>query len=328
VSSTSITGLGIALPGAELTNDELAARLGCTPDWIRTRTGISTRRVAGPHETTDQLGRVASLLALADAGLDSSDVDLVICATVTAERRFPSTACLIQSALGTTAPAFDIGAGCSGFLYALQLADATVRTNNARRVLVVGSEVLSGITDANDPKTSVLFGDGAGAAVVEAGVEGLRIGPIRLFSDGSSPELLFVNPSSGFIAMEGREVFRAAVGAMTASVAGLLEAEGLSADEVDLIVAHQANQRILDAVAERLGLDSNLLYSNIVRYGNTSAASIPIALYEARRDGLLNHESVVVLTAFGAGFTWGAGLLHGGPPRDAKRMAAASGRHV
>lgn len=324
MSSSKITGLGIALPETAVSSADLARGLDVTEEWITVRTGIHSRRVASAAESSEELGRAAAFRALDDAGLDAADIDLVVCATVTAEKTFPSAACLIQGSLGTTAPAFDIGAGCSGFLYALQVADSTIRAGNARRVLIVGTDVLSRITDADDPKTSVLFGDGAGAAIVEPSSRGLAVGPIRLFSDGRQPRLLDVDPKRDVIRMEGREVFRSAVAGMAASVAQLLSEQGVLEAEIDLVIAHQANQRILDAVANRLGLDAALLYSNISRYGNTSAASIPIALYEARRDGLIGEDSLVVLTAFGAGFTWGAGLLHGSRRQD-ERVATRTG---
>lgn len=327
--SSKITGLGIALPDREMSSAELAGRLGVTEEWITVRTGIHSRRIASGSETTDGLGRAAALHALSDAAIEPSDIDLVICATVTAEKRFPSVACLVQSSLGTTVPAFDIGAGCSGFLYALQVADAAIQAKNAERVLVVGTEVLSRVTDPADPKTSVLFGDGAGAAVVQQSPHGLAVGPIRLFSDGRRSHLLDVDPERDVIRMEGREVFRSAVAGMATSVARLLAEEGLPKDDIELVIAHQANQRILDAVAAKLGVDRGLLYSNIGRYGNTSAASIPIALYEARQEGLIEADSLVVLTAFGAGFTWGAGLLHGPLDRKSKLVPATAGaRHV
>ena len=325
MNGSKITGLGIALPQTELTSAELAARLGSSEEWIVARTGIHSRRIASPTDTTDRLGRLASLDAISDAGIAPSDIDLVVCATVTAERRFPATACLIQSGLGGNAPAFDVGAGCSGFLFALHIADAAVRAQGVKHALVVGTEVLSRITDYDDPKTSVLFGDGAGAAVVSASQDETHLGPFRLFSDGSKPELLYTDQDRGLIRMEGREVYRAAVDGMATSVADLLTEHGVSSDDIDLVVAHQANQRILDAVANRLGLDPALVYSNISRYGNTSSASIPIALFEARREGLIEEGSLVVLTAFGAGFTWGAGLLRWGTIKERDRVKALAG---
>jgi 3-oxoacyl-[acyl-carrier-protein] synthase III len=325
MTGSKITGLGVALPQTELTNEQLAARIGTTEEWISARTGIRSRRIASAADTTDHLGKAASLLAISDSRLEPRDIDLVICATVTAERNFPATACLIQSALGTKIPAFDIGAGCSGFLYALQLADSAIRAGTSRRVLVVGTEVLSRITDYDDPKTSALFGDGAGAAIVEESEGEPGLGRFNLFSDGTEPHLLHTDQHTGLIHMDGHRVYRAAVDGMATSVAELLGEHGIGVDDVDLVVAHQANQRILDAVASRLGLDPTIVYSNISRYGNTSAASIPIALFEAREEGRLEEGSLVVLTAFGAGFTWGAGFLRWGTGNDRDRVTAAAG---
>jgi 3-oxoacyl-[acyl-carrier-protein] synthase-3 len=312
VIGSRVSGVGMALPSRELTNAELAPRLNLTDQWILERTGISSRRVAADDESASSLGLDAAAEALADAELDAADIDLIVSATVTPDWRFPATACLIQSALGARATAFDINAGCSGFLFALAQVDAAIRSGVSAKALVVGCEVLSRITDYSDPRSAVLFGDGAGAVVVE-GFEGTtRVGPFRLFSDGSRPELLYVPNDTGLIRMSGREVYRAAVDGMTSSVRDLLSDCGMAIGEVDVLVAHQANQRILAAVGERLGIDPQRLVSNIGSYGNTSAASIPIALYEAQKDGRLTEGRVVVITAFGAGFCWGAGLVRWG----------------
>jgi 3-oxoacyl-[acyl-carrier-protein] synthase-3 len=249
---------------------------------------------------------------LSDAGVDVGEVDLVICATVTPDTRFPATACAIQAALGIAAPAYDLNAGCSGWLYALAQADACVRSGSASCVLVVGTDVLSRLTDYTDPKTAILFGDGAGTAIVRRTEAATRVGPFELFADGSRPELLYVSNDTGLIHMEGREVYRAAVDSMAKSVGTLLEHCGTAAADIDLLIAHQANQRILDAVARRLGIEESVAFSNIARYGNTSAASIPIAMIEARDQGRLTEDALVVLAAFGAGFTWGAGLVRWG----------------
>lgn len=293
----------------ELTNAELARTIGRDEAWIEGRTGIRSRRIAMPSDTAATLGTAAAERALEAAGIHGSDVDLIICATVTPDHRFPATACLIQSALSSAAAAFDLNAGCSGFLYALAQADASIRAGAVRRVLVVGAEVMSRITDYSDPKTAILFGDGAGAALVERCEGAGEMGPFVLFSDGSRPELLYVDRSTSTIKMEGREVYRAAVTSMVGSVARVLRETGTHPSEVGLVIAHQANQRILEAVATRLGLPSTKMFSNIDRYGNTSSASIPIALAEAQATGALTDGDLVVLTAFGAGFVWGAGLV-------------------
>lgn len=319
MTDSAIGGLGVALPLEALTNADLAAHLDVTEDWIESRTGIRSRRIAAAHETTSTLGTAAASAAIGDTGISVRDVDLLICATVTPDHRFPATACAIQAALGIDAPAFDLNAGCSGFLFALAQADAAIRAQAADNVVVIGAEVLSRITDRSDRKTAILFGDGAGAAVVLKS-ETPRLGPVELFSDGRRPELLYVSNTTGMIHMEGREVYRAAVDSMAKSVGDLLASCGVAPSDVDLLVAHQANQRILDAVATRLGLDPAIAFSNISRFGNTSAASIPLALFEARAEGLLHDDDLVVLTAFGAGFTWGAALVRWGTGRSDDRL--------
>lgn len=324
MTGSQITGLGVGLPEVERTSEQIAAELGVTEEWIVARTGIRSRRIAREGETPSVLGLTASLQALAGADVDPEQLDLIICATVTSETRFPSTACLIQSELADGTPAYDINAGCSGFLFALAQADAAVRAGSARRVLVVGTEVLSRITNRRDKRTAILFGDGAGAAVVEAS-DTPSVGPFRLFSDGRKPALLYVDPKNDLIHMEGREVYRAAVDAMTSSVAVLLAEQRMTSGDVDLLIAHQANQRILDAVAARLGVDPAVCFTNISRYGNTSAASIPIAMFEARAQGRLHDGDTVILTAFGAGFAWGSGLVRWGAGRQRDRVAVGTG---
>lgn len=329
MTASTITGVGVAVPETELSNEDLAPRLGLSEEWIESRTGIRSRRIASPEDTAATLGARAAISALGDAGAAPAEVDMIICATVTSQWLFPATACAIQAAIGSSAAAFDLNAGCSGFLYALAQADAMIRAEAARRVVVIGSEVLSRITDYDDPKTSILFGDGAGAVVVEPSEGSAPLGPFRLLSDGARPELLYVPDDSRLIHMEGREVYRAAVDAMARSVTDLLAAVGMGPSDVDLLVAHQANQRILDAVVARVGLDASRAYSNIARYGNTSSASIPIALFEARLEGRLREGDRVVLTAFGAGFTWGAGLLRWGTsPSDERPGVTLETSHV
>ena len=303
-----ITGLGTALPEREVGNDEIARHLGVDDGWIFERTGIRARRHAAPDESASSLGTAAARACLRDADADPDTVDLIICATITADLTFPATACLIQAAIAPRAAAFDLNAGCSGFLFALAQAEAAVRSGGARKVLVVGAEVLSRVTDPADVGTAILFGDGAGAALVEASEE-RHLGPFVLHSDGSRPELLQIPQGESFISMRGREVYRHAVARMTAAAQELLSATGIPAEEVDLLIAHQANRRIVDAVAQRLGLTGDTVFSNIEKLGNTSAASIPLALDDARRRRRLHEGDKVVLAAFGAGFCWGAGLL-------------------
>ena len=309
MTGSRIASVGVAVPERELTNVELARRIERDAAWIEARTGIESRRIAEGSDTTARLGVAAARNALDAADMTGADIDLIICATVTPDLRFPATACSIQAALGSTAGAFDLNAGCSGFLYSLAQADAAVRSGMARRVLVVGAEILSRITDPTDTGTAILFGDGAGAVVVDAADGGPSLGPFLLFSDGSRPELLFVDDATGTVKMQGREVYRSAVTGMCDAVRRLLVSTGVDLDDVDLVVGHQANGRILEAVADRLGIPAGKMFSNISRYGNTSAASIPIALAEAAETGALRDGDLVVLTAFGAGFVWGAGLV-------------------
>ena len=324
MTGSTIAALGVALPAREVTNDEIAQRLGVEGAWIEERTGIRARRIASPDETSATLGIAAARRALQAGRVDGSEIDLIICATVTPEWRFPATACSIQSVLGSPAAAYDINAGCSGFMYALAQADNAIRAGVAERVLVVGAEVLSRITDPDDPKTAILFGDGAGAALVER-VDGPgALGPFSLYSDGSRPRLLYVPGDTGTIRMEGREVYRSAIASMAESLARSLAASGITADDVDLLVPHQANRRILDSVAARLGFPPEKVFTNIDRFGNTSSASIPIALAEAHATGALQDGDLVALSAFGAGFVWGAGLVQwGGTPADQEALVGS-----
>jgi 3-oxoacyl-[acyl-carrier-protein] synthase-3 len=310
----SITGWGTALPPRTLTNADLASRLGVAEGWIVERTGIHVRHIAD-GQTTSSLAAVAGAeaLARADADADADDIDAIIVATVTPDYRFPAAACLVQSALGAGhAAAFDLNAGCAGFLYGLAQATAMIESGAYRRVLVCGADVLSTITDYTDPRSCILFGDGAGAVLVEQVSEGGGLGPFDLRSDGDNPELLWVPNDTAMISMRGREVYRRAVDGMSRSVSTVLDESGATIDDVDLLVAHQANARILDAVAQRVGLPAEKVVMNIARYGNTSAASIPLALAEAIDTGMLQEGDLVVLTAFGAGLAWGAGVVRWG----------------
>ena len=309
MTGARLVSLGIGLPAREVSNADLARDFGVDPDWIADRTGIRTRRFASRDETASTLGTVAAQAALDHAGLSAAEIDLIICATVTPDWQFPAAACLIQASLGCDAAAFDLNAGCSGWLVALAQATASIEAGLADRVLVVGTEVLSRITDFGDKKSAALFGDGAGAAILEKVDGGTSVGPFTIHSDGRRPELLHVPADTGKIHMQGLEVYRAAVLGMSHAIADVLQSSGTSLDDVDMVVAHQANARILDAVAARLGCPPEKMFSNIDRYGNTSAASIPIALAEAHAAGRLSVGDVVVLAAFGAGFVWGAGLV-------------------
>ena len=306
---STITGIGVHVPEGELTNRALAERLGVSEEWIFGRTGIRSRHVVEEGDTSSSLGALAARRALDHAGLVADDLDMIVTATISPDMQFPATACLIQEAIGATkAAAFDIGAGCSGFLFALAQAKALVESGAARRVLVVGADVLSRHADRNDRRSSILFGDGAGAAIVEAIDAPTEIGRFVLRTDGRNPELLCVPPNSPYIQMNGREVYKAAVAGMTNAVNDTIASEGLKPEKTWL-VAHQANARILEAVARRLEWPEDKVIINIDQYGNTSSASIPLALYEAMNDGRLQDGDDVVLTAFGAGFAWGAGLV-------------------
>lgn len=309
----AVTGWGVALPERELTNQDLAPRLGLTEEWIFERTGIRSRRIVGPGETTVTLATAAGRAALDHAGVDPDEVDVVVLATCTPDNKMPASASIVQHALrATNAGAFDINAACSGFVYAVAQGAALIEAGTARRALVIGSDVLTTVTDYNDPRSCVIFGDGAGATLLERTDGPGRLGPFQLGSDGSEPELLWIPNETGVIHMQGREVYRRAVEGMTRSVREVLSGADLGIDDVDLLVAHQANARILEAVAGRLGLPRERVALNIATVGNTSAASIPIALHEAVASGQLRDGDIVVLTTFGAGFTWATGVLRWG----------------
>lgn len=309
LSGSAVTGWGSALPKTEVPNDLVAKRLGVDPGWITARTGIAARRIAAPDETATSLGAAAGRAALAAAGLDTHEIDVVIAATLTPDMRLPATATLIQAELGAgRAGAFDLNAGCAGFLYALAQADGLVRAGTARRVLVCGVDLLSRVTDPADPQTAPLFADGAGAVVVEAS-ERDDLGPFVLHSDGSEPRLLCIPPGEDAIRMDGRAVYRRAVDEMASSLKEVTSGAGVRVEDVELVIGHQANARILQAVAERASLDPGRVYIDIARVGNTSAASIPLAACSAFANGRLREGDVIALTAFGAGFCWGASLL-------------------
>jgi 3-oxoacyl-[acyl-carrier-protein] synthase III len=324
----AITACGAALPKQVLDNAELAARLDVDEDWIFARTGIRNRRIASANDTTGSLATQAAAQVLDRAGVAPEDIDLVIVATFTPDYQLPATAPLVAASLGAkNAGAYDVAAACSGFLYALAQASALIENGTMRRVLVCGADVLSRITDYSDARSCVLFGDGAGAALVER-IEGpTRIGPFRLKADGTRPELLWVPPDEGVMKMEGREVYKRAVAGMSSTVKEVLDESGLTIDDVDLVVAHQANARILKAVAERLSVPEEKVMTNIARVGNTSAASIPLAIDEAYGSGRVAEGDRIVVTAFGGGFTWGAGLLTWGVDSPQERALAMAGEN-
>ncbi|MEX2323838.1 MAG: beta-ketoacyl-ACP synthase III [Acidimicrobiia bacterium] len=310
-----ITGWGRCLPPAVLTNADLETVTDTSDEWITTRTGIKERRIS--HVEVSDLSAVAARRALAAAGLEATDLDMILMATCSPDRAIPGAGTMVQAKIGAVnAVAMDLNAACSGFLFALATADQMIKTGAMRRILVVGAEKLSFWLDFSNRSTSALFGDGAGAVIVEASDEDAGVLAFELGSDGTAGYLLCV-PASGTegnplrdmlptILMEGPEVFRRAVTAMGDASARVVERAGLGVEDVDLFIPHQANVRIIDATARRLSLDPGKVFVNIASYGNTSAATIPIALSEAVEEGRIQPGSVLVFAAFGGGFTWAA----------------------
>ena len=317
---SQIVGCGAYLPARIVTNDDLAARLDTSDEWIRQRTGIGERRVAAAGELTSDLAVRAAQQALDGAGMNGSDLDLIVLATATPDNTFPATATKVQARLGMhRGAAFDIQAVCAGFIFALATADNALRLGQARTALVIGAETFSRILDWDDRGTCVLFGDGAGAlvlkAVPEPGPRGRHILSNHLHSDGRQYDILYVDggPSStghtGFLRMEGREVFRQAVQHLSEVVDEALAANRLTAADIDWLVPHQANSRIIAGVGRKLGLSPDKVVSTIERHANTSAASIPLALAAAVADGRIRPGQLVLIEALGGGLTWGASLV-------------------
>lgn len=310
--AAGITGLGSYVPQRVVTNFDLEKFVDTNDEWIRTRTGISERRFIAENETTADMAENAARAALDDAGVLSSDLQLIIVATCTGDFRFPSTASILQNRLGATCGAFDLGAACSGFAYALITASQFVASGAYDKVLVVAAEAMSRILDWNDRTTCVLFGDGAGAAVVEPAPAGSGMLGFDLGSDGAGSDLLKISSrlspgnseTAPYIVQNGREVYRFAVNIMGESALRAVKNAGLKEADVDLLVPHQANIRIIDAAAKRLQLPDEKVFVNIQKYGNTSAASIPIALREARDAGKIKTGDTVVSVGFGGGLTW------------------------
>ncbi|MBE0595809.1 MAG: ketoacyl-ACP synthase III [Desulfuromonadales bacterium] len=319
-----IIGTGSYLPEKILTNIDLEKFLDTSDEWIFSRTGIRERRVAAAGEYTSDLAVHAAHRAMEMAGVTAAEIDLIVVGTITGDFPWPATACLVQHKLGATqAAAFDISAACSGFVYALDAGMRQIQTGVARRVLVIGAEILTRIVDWQDRNTCVLFGDGAGAVVLAPSDGEAGILSTHLHADGSCWELLYQagfgsrNPASPeglearlpFLKMQGNEVFKVAVRSLSEVANEALEANGVTAADLRLLIPHQANRRILEATAKRLGLADEQVFMNVERYGNTSGASIPIALDEANRAGLLREGDLVLFDAFGGGFTWASALV-------------------
>ncbi|MEZ5333664.1 MAG: beta-ketoacyl-ACP synthase III [Thermoanaerobaculia bacterium] len=320
-----ITGTGRAVPERVLTNAELERMVDTTDEWITERTGIKERRIAAPGEALSDFAVPACERALEMAGVDGSQVDLVLCATVCPDRIFPATACIVQQAIGAQrAPAFDLSAACTGFVYALGIASRFIEAGGVRHAVVVGGEVLSQIVDWSDRGTCVLFGDGAGAVVLSATEDDARgVLAVAMHADGSLADLIerpgggsrhpageeMLKQGLGFLRMRGNETFKVAVRSLAEVSEEALELCGKAPEDVDWFIPHQANRRIIDAVGTRLAIREGHTYVNIERYGNTSAASIPIALDELNRDGRLADGHLVLLSAFGSGLTWAAAAV-------------------
>lgn len=324
--STVILGTGSYAPERVVTNDDLSHMVETSDEWIRTRTGIRERRIAAPTESTSDMAVQAARRALADAGVAAAEIDLLIVATLTPEMPMPATACFVQPKLGvpTSAACFDLAAACSGFVYALDTACAMVGSGRYRKALVIGVEKLSAVLDWQDRTTCVLFGDGAGAVVVGASDEpGRGLLGTRLGTHGDGADLLYISHGGSLfpstpesiaarnhcIRMKGKEVFKLAVRAMDEAARDILEQHQVRADQISLVIPHQANLRIIEAISDYLELPMERFFVNVDRYGNTSAASIPLALDEARRSGRIKPGDLTLLVAFGAGLTYGSALI-------------------
>ncbi len=322
--NAGILGTGHDYPEGVLTNADLEKIVDTSDEWITTRTGIKQRRKAADNEYTSQFAVRAANKALEDAGVDAKDVEIILCATTTPDQILPSTGCLIQKELGATnAAGMDVFAACSGFLYGISMVESMIRTGQIKHALVIGAEVLTKYVDYTDRSTCVIFGDGAGAAVLGAVPEGKGILATKILSDGRYEEQLFA-PGGGtklgtthetidnrdhYFKMRGNELFKVAVRSMSKISKEMLDKAGYTVDDVKIVIPHQANQRITDAVASRLKVPKEKVYSNIAQHGNTSSASIPIALDECLKDGKIVEGDLVLMTAFGGGVTWGGTLV-------------------
>jgi len=322
--NAGIIGMGHSYPEGILTNADLEKIVETSDEWITTRTGIKQRHKAAENEYTSQFGTAAAKQALERAGLKPEDIEIIVCATTTPDQIMPSTGALIQAQLGAVnAAGMDVFAACSGFLYGITMVESMIRTGQIKYALVIGAEVLTKYVDYSDRGTCVIFGDGAGAAVLGPVPEGKGILATKIKSDGRYEEQLYapgggtklgtshktIDEGQHFFKMKGNELFKVAVRSMADISAEMLEKAGLTVDDVDVVIPHQANQRITDAVASRLGVPEEKVYSNIAFHGNTSSASIPIAMDECIESGRIKEGSTVLLTAFGGGVTWGATVL-------------------
>ncbi len=320
----AITGIGSYVPERVLTNADLEKIVDTTDDWITSRTGIRERRMAAEDEYTSTMGIAAARIALERADVDAADLDLIIVATITPDMPFPATACIVQQELGATkAAAFDLEAACTGFLYALEIGRQFIDSRMYQNVLIIGAEKLSSIIDWKDRNTCVLFGDGAGAAVLQHRADSRGVLATRLGSDGGKANILAmpgggcrqpatvdsVNERIHFLKMEGKEVFKNAVNGMTGAAKEVLERSGVGMEDIKCVIPHQANQRIISAVGERLGARDDQVFVNLHKYGNTSAASVAVALDEAVSTGRIERGDLILIIAFGAGLTWGATVL-------------------
>lgn len=320
----SITGIGSYLPSKVLTNYDLEKMVDTSDDWIIQRTGIKERRIVENGQITSDLATHASLRAMEDAGVSPNDLDMIITSTITPDHIFPSTSCYIQQKIGASrASAFDILAACAGFIYALSVGESFVNSGAMKTVLVVGAECLSKITDYTDRTTCILFGDGAGAVVIQKSSTKHEILSTSLAADGSQADVLIMpgggakNPASlesvqqrtHYIKFKGKEVFKLAINNITNLITDTINKNGFSLEDIDLIIPHQSNLRIIEATMEKLGLPMEKAVVNIDKYGNTSSASIPIAIDEARKEGRLSKGDIVMLVAFGGGLTWGSSII-------------------
>lgn len=309
-----ILGYGKSLPNKIVSNDDLSKLVETSDEWIIQRTGIRNRRISDVN--TSVLASQAALEAINDAQIDKDDIDLIICATMTADNATPSVACLVQKELGLeNATAFDINGACTGFIYALKVVEGLLKLNH-KKALVIGSEVMSKIIDFTDRNTCILFGDGAGAVVVEKGEDAYFFTKSKgnfdvLYAEGTSlnTDLDVKEITGGFLYMDGREVFKFAIRAMEEAILKVLEEANLTIDDIDMIIPHQANQRIISNVAKRMKIDESKFFMNLEEYGNTSAASVAIALTEAKKQNVIKEKDKVILVGFGAGLTWGSTLI-------------------